>query len=403
MRMMLLGLIALFVVLPACAQEMPVVGPGGVDRTMTLLKPDGTPAAGATIIARTFTGNTFAPDDYPRMTVEKTYTADAQGRFTLDLPVGNAAPYRQYADYALIIAADCCPTALPLSAITGQLRLLPAQTVAVALTLPDGVPAADARVMLEQVGGGVFYLNAPGCGVVTPQLVTQAGKDGVARVPLINTGRFERIATTTAIAMATATAGGAAYCAYPVNLPISPTPRDVTATLQPASTLSGVITAAGKPLAGALVRHLTLPLSAVTDANGAYQIAGIPRLPLNQQYLYINHPDYTPVWISPVLPAPKPVITALEPRITVHGRVRDAATGAPFAAIFSIRVMYTSGALGTETYTTAPDGSFTIRIPAKSSLEAIARGYVGSQAVYKQFTDNETVDLKTNKEPERRR
>lgn len=380
--------------------------PGG-KQTLTLLKPDGTPAAGATVLVRAFQGSAFFPGGSPRMVSETRNMTDTRGEVVITVPPGGGAPYRPYSSYVLIIAPGCCITALPASEFlrSQTLTLLPAATMEMTVTAA-GTPAAGAEVVLCSVVD-IFHFNNPACGVSTPELIVHGGADGVARLPLINTGRFAQIATTSITALVALTGNGdvPSWGAYPVQCGISPKAVPVTVALKPALACSGtVITAAGKPVPGVVVSHASLPLPPVrTDMQGCYRLGGIPQRARNVELLQIIHPDYAVSRLTVTLPGAAPAVV-LRSRVNVRGRVIDAATGAPLTGVFTLRVNYPAGSGApasqqfiTETYSSGADGAFLIRIPPQAEIAVSGQGYAGRQVIDVPLAGAVIVEVKVMK------
>lgn len=387
---------------------------GTIVRPVRLLKPDGTPAVGAQIIARTFKGNGFLPGDYPAMTAEKSYTTDANGKANIDLPVSAGASYRPFSSYALVFAPGCCVTVLPLSEFAGEITLLPEKMMEVNVAMPDGRLIAGASVALVSVVD-IFHFNNPAVGVSTPQFIFKTAADGRARIPLVNTGRNPTVATTTMNTIAWANAkmpaamggGSKAFVAYPASFGISEKRTEVTLNLKEAITIRGSVTTAdGKPLAGASVGHASVPLAPVTtDAAGKYALYGVPPAsPDKQQRLKITCPDYA-LATAPIPTTGEVAAVALQPMITVKGRVVDAATGTPLQTVFNLQVSFytapehTNATLSALYLRSAADGTFTIRIPSSlCGIVASTPGFNGTKYMQNRvFTDGETIELKVEK------
>ncbi|MHB9132820.1 MAG: carboxypeptidase-like regulatory domain-containing protein [Armatimonadota bacterium] len=397
MRYTLLVVMVLGLWLACIAQQvMTPLTPGRGNGPVTLLKPDGTPAAGAKVLARTFAGWTFTPGSKPRMTREVVYTADAQGQVTIGFPVEQAT-YQPFTSYALIAAPGCAVTVMALSEFAGTITLTPEKMLDVLCTKADGTAAAGAAISFVRIGE-LYHFTNPLCGVATPALTFRCGANGVARVPILYLGKGNEIINRNVEAYVTL-GGLVSGCAYPVLLPTAAKPEPFAVKLKPAVTLTGSVTTPnGKPLAGAVVSHATLPVPPVTtNAAGGYTLAGIPMAAHNIERLLITHPDYAQAQVIAEFPGPATPAVVLQPLVKISGRVVDA-VGNPIAKTFDIRVSFNTSAargnagLDADRYTTAADGSFTLRIPPQSALIALGAGFKGTM-LERTFADGETVNL----------
>jgi hypothetical protein len=142
-----------------------------------------------------------------------------------------------------------------LDALAGVEMVQSAAPATVAGTVTDantGVPLADVAI---EVQGEGFELSAS---TATDGTYTFVGLAGDYTLSLSAFGYEPATATTTA-------SGG------------QTTVLDVAMVLRPVHSVAGTVTLAGEPVAGTLVRLLDVPLpTATTDADGRYQIDGVP-------------------------------------------------------------------------------------------------------------------------------
>jgi len=379
----------------------------------TFLRADGAPAAGAKVALRIFgesqSGGPMFPGGLAKLHSETAYTADAAGKVTVTLPSLPKRGMNGPQECLLIEAPGCAVTMIPLSSLPGlaanPIKLLPGKTFAVRLTDPQGQPLPGAQVALCRDVMTNYPLNMASLGVATPSLVATADAQGVARLPLVAT-RVDVVPTMQTHAVAVGKRGAEYFCVSG-SVTVSQQAADTGAvqelTLQPARTVGGRVSAAGRAVAGAIVTlsgDTPMP-AAVSDAQGRYLLI-CPATTTAQ--LTVLHPDFTEA-LTPIRGATTDVV--LTPLLTVTGRVVDAATGQTPAGPLTVVLSYGRNPDGTGRDTAtlfvpvAADGTFTVRPPAAlCTLFVRAAGYNGApHAITKQFANGEQVVLKVDKAP----
>src|SRR4051794_26659482 len=140
----------------------------------------------------------------------------------------------------------------------------------------------------------------------------------------------------------------------------------VDADLQPGATFSGRVTGAGAPLAGVCVvlddgnPLAIVPVSAQTDADGGYTVAGAPPGTYRLGFFACDAGNWARRWLDPVTVTTGQSVPAdveLAPGASISGRVTDGA-GHPLAGIC---VSASTDAVHSDGFAmTAPDGSYTL-------------------------------------------
>ena len=395
--------------------------------------PDGRPAAGVAVLARTFRHEENSDGNNPAPTLLREYhgTSNAQGRVALDLPTTDAyrEPVYSLSGYLLLEKPGFAPAISTFSGSGSEdtITLEPAYTLTGTVLSAGKLPVPHATVTVHMVESemiqGVIVLNHAAKGIFTPTFTTVSDEKGVFSLPglaaqynpvrayVSATARVDGLMLVGATSQITFLAQqvippGAFHSGpllhYPTNWGNPFTPAVIT--VSPALRVQGRVTddaLRGKALSGAVVSAAGEPAwqfgsvsPVTTDVDGQYTLEGVPAS-INKLLLGAVHQGYAPGRAKapglragsaddPAVLPETPITISLRPLATVTGTVMDKVTGQPPAAPFTLDAYYDDG-VATVPYLLTADGyapwlpptaRFTVQLPAgKTRLEAqIAAG-----------------------------
>ncbi len=342
--------------------------------TRVIQKPDGTPAAGATVIARALTADGALKE-------ERRVTADARGVIAVEMAEETSPLFGFRAGYLLIIVPGCAVTLAELSptesARPGRpdiLRLFPAYRLRGTVRTAAGTPVAGAAVTVHMLGPNASLgfqtclVNDPSARLTTPALTAVSGPDGVFLLPGLVIARPEIYrrdgGEAIPISVSARVAGAEGALAGESSLTFNPGPlrpgdrvRDNRIIVQPTLVLRGKVLHAvtGLPVAGASVR-LSAPLDLiesrppeVTKEDGAFECLDVPADA--RIFAVATHPQLASAWLRLTESAEgeerprlnEQTTLLLRPLVKVSGVLLDPVTRRPPAAPVTVIATYDEG------------------------------------------------------------
>ena len=370
----------------------------------TVVKPDGTPAAGAAVLVRVLNSEDGS------LREDRQLTTDAQGHVATEVTFATAPPPGLPLAYALIDMPDYALVIVYLvgddsgrpggrrQAVPAKISLRPAYALTGVVVGPDQQPVVGAAVKVVTSGGGGFTppnrFNYPSANIVTPALCAVTDKEGRftlrGMVPpepgyhggILNVAVMAKQGDTVLVGD-----GALNYNLPPERL------TERTITLVETTPLHGTVMDAvtGKPIRGVQVTLVPRPgafnrqalylMVATSDAEGQYTFPGVPAI--DEMIAMAAAPGYGQGWAKiagdrngpRAKPAERPqdYRISLRPMVTVSGKVIDAATGGLIGALpLTLIATYDEGYKGLNLRTesraceapVAADGSYTLRVPA---------------------------------------
>lgn len=297
-------------------------------------------------------------------------TTDQAGRFTLDgLAPG---PWTVSAEADTITPGDAAPTASEatatvVSGATATVRLVVSGRDGVITgTVVDsaGAPARECEVTAEQGDGVVALLAGTGSAVTLGPALT--GDDGRFTLRRVGAGAFAVLARR---------ADGASARVEGVSAG-----DDVTVRLDTTGAVVGTVTMAGAPVPEALVVTAehgdTVRTESFRHTDGRFTLRDLP--PATYQ-LAVDAIDGVGVGSATVTAGGEaPVTIALEPTVTLRGRLVERVSRAPVAGM-GIRVERAGASLprGMTSARSAADGTFELRHAPRGHLEVSTIGRLG--------------------------
>lgn len=386
--------------------------------------PDGKPAVGVTVLARTFQyeESTNFNNPTPTLLREYRFATDKQGRLAVDIPTAYSKEMGvvSLVGYLLLEKPGYAPA---ISAFTGPgsdptIILEPAYTLTGTVVDTDKHPVPHATVtvhLLEsQMVQGVLVLNQAAKGIVTPAFTTVTDETGAFTLPGLAAGYnpVRAYVSASATLKGLTLVGWTSQITFLRTIPPDafhgPVPHIPTGwgnpftpaviTVLPALQVQGTVTDAvsGQPLPGAAVSAVGEPAwqfgnvkPVTTDATGHYMLEGIPAS-VTKLLIVAAHKGYAPergkaaglhvgTADAPGTMSETPVAISLRPLVTVTGTVTDKVTHRPPSAPFTLRAYYDDGvdtipfsmtADGTDPWL-PPTAPFSVQLPAgKTRLEA---------------------------------
>lgn len=334
----------------------------------TFLKPNGKPAAKATVILRA-----LKPDG--SLKEERRLTTDDKGAVTTDIEVDPAA---KHPGYLLVYAPGCALTLCGLTPPSGAgntLRLLHTYTLSGMVKTPKGAPVAGAKVNLVALGAndpwsfGKYWMNASALRLTTPELTAVSNAKGAFTLKGVVIarpygGHGHDGGEPIPISVAAQVAGPAGLLAGEAHLSYHPGPlqpgdkvEEYVVTLAPTLALQGRVVEAVSGLAveGAVVQ-LAAPLDAVaalppitTKADGAYAFSDV--IADTRLFVVASHPQLASGWLRATEAGDTPDAIRLTPNTTlslrpltrVTGRLLDPITHQPPPAPLIVFATYDEG------------------------------------------------------------
>jgi beta-lactamase regulating signal transducer with metallopeptidase domain len=335
-----------------------------------VLKPDGSPAAGARVLwvgepKAQLPISALPKGQRARMRLRAETLADtstdAEGRFEVAAEF-DPDRYDHEDGFAahLVVAfpgVGLLSRRFKDDATEVMLRLAPQVPIRGRLLTPGGAPAAGVRVVLENFNDGEseglgFASDLPDDGLpsywLRPRTTDADGRFTFEGVP---EGTYAQLEfqhpdyATDEVTVNAVTRGGikAMLSAWTQGFELAPVKPDFTHTLEPSRPVQGRVTdkATGKPLAGLVVemipmrRHGGMPFYTRTDADGRYRIAGhqadqyVTTVFPSAESAYLSVKDWHMGWPAGARYLEKNF--ALTKGKIVHGRVIDTGTNRPIA------------------------------------------------------------------------
>jgi hypothetical protein len=355
-----------------------------------IIFPDGKPAAGAKVLARSLNTKDGTLKDEKRIIADD--KGIARGEIEVD-PDDAFSPIRT-TGYLVVDAPGMALTFEDFNNwhhwapdLVQPIRLGVGHEITGKILDADKQPVAGALVTLAAFNTQWFNwrVNYPSANILTPEASTQSGADGAFTLrPVLVVGRSGEASGGSPILVARAAHNGATLSGAAHYYPSDKS--EFVLRVAPTSVVRGRLTNSldGSPVAGAKVKLIAYPGAEIeatvtpvqTGPDGAFVFEEVG--PQRQLFATATHPDYGNGWTfvqsqqgDPKAAGFEDVKIEMRPLANVQGRVLDVKTGAPPITPTSILAIYgegfNDGNISVGSYSLSSrmnaDGTFSMKMP----------------------------------------